>query len=230
VTGLHQGLPRTLLLSLSLVALAACAGGPDPEASGMSHMYVHYARVGEIHSAVVDGSIDDTRSPARWLATHRAEEFPAGGQEALEAMRNEARIIAAEDDLAGLGRAVARMGNACGSCHSALGSGPNITVVEPPPMSSVPSESMKRHAWASDRLWEGLVGPSAAAWAAGAGALGSSPMDFGTNDPANRLAMRVQGLSEKAAAASTPRDRAAVYGDLLETCSLCHRTLQMRMR
>lgn len=230
MTGFHPVLPRASLPCAFLVALAGCAGGPDPEASGMSHMYVHLAEVGEIHSAVVDGAIDDTRAPARWLATHRGEEFPAAGQQALETMRNEARIIAAERNLAAVGRAVARMGNACGSCHSALGSGPDVAVGDPPPMSGVPSAYLKRHAWAAERLWEGLVGPSAAAWAAGASVLGSSSMDFGSNDQANRLGKRVQELSKKAADADTPRDRAMIYGDLLETCSLCHKTLQMRIR
>ncbi len=230
MTAFPKRLPRTLFLLSGLVTLAACARGPNPEEAGMSHMYAHYARVGEIHAAVVDGAVDDTRAPARWLATHREDQFPAAGHEALEAMRNEARIIAAERELASLGRSVARMGNACGSCHSALGGGPRIAVGEPPPTSSVPSEYMKRHAWATDRLWEGLIGPSGPAWAAGAGVLGSSPMDFGTNDQANRLAKRVQELSKAASEASTPRDRASVYGELLETCSLCHGTLQMRMR
>lgn len=230
MTVFPKRLPQTLPLLSGLVALAACAGGPTPEEAGMSHMYAHYAQVGEVHAAVVDGSIDDTRAPARWLATHRDQEFPAEAQEALESMRNEARIIGQERDLASLGRAVARMGNACGSCHATLDAGPDITVGEPPPTSSVPSDYMKRHAWATDRLWEGLIGPSGAAWAAGAGVLGSSPMDFGTNDQANRLAKRVQELSKKAASAETSRERTAVYGDLLETCSLCHGTLQMRMR
>ncbi len=230
MTALPTRLPRTLVLLSWLVVLAACAGGPNPEEAGMSHMYVHYTQVGEIHAAVVDGSIDDTRAPARWLATHGEEELSAAGQEALEAMRSEARVVAEEHDLALLSHAVARMGNACGSCHAAMNAGPDITAAEPPPTSSVPSKYMKRHAWAADRLWEGLIGPSGRAWAAGAGVLGSSPMDFGTNDQANKLARRVQELSKKAADAATPGDRARVYGDLLETCSPCHGTLQMRMR
>jgi hypothetical protein len=53
--------------------------------------------------------------------------------------------------------------------------------------------------------------------------------DYG-NDQANRLAQRVHTLSRAARDAKTPTARAAVYGDFLETCSLCHGTLGMRMR
>ena len=230
MTASRSGFPRNVVLLSALAALAACAGGPDPEAAGPSHMYAHYSQVGEIHSAVVDGSVDATRGPARWLATHQGDELPEAGQPSLETMRNEARIIAAQRDLAEIGRSLARMGAACGSCHTALGQGPDITVAEPPPTSNVPSEHMKRHAWGADRMWEGLIGPSGSAWAAGAGALGSLPLDFGSNDQASRLAKLVHDLAGKAADARGPKDRAAVYGEVLETCSLCHSALNMRMR
>jgi hypothetical protein len=220
----------TFLLAI-IAGLTACAGGAAPDSDGMapSHMYAHYTQVGEIQDAVMRGDLDATRGPARWLATHQGDEYGAGGEEALEKMRTEARIIGGQRDILEIGRAVARMGAACGSCHSTTGGGPDITVGEPPPSSTNPGPHMARHAWGAERLWEGLFGPSDAAWAAGAGALSSMPLDFGANDQANRLARRVHELSRTARTVRAPADRARLYGDFLETCSLCHGALGMRL-
>jgi len=193
-------------------------------------MSSHYNQVDEIQEAVVSGDLEATRRPARWLATHQGREFPPAAAEALEMMRNEGRIMQEQNELLAVARTLGRMGLACGSCHTATKVNVGFTVTEPPASSASPREHMQRHAWAVDRLWEGLAGPSDASWRAGAGALVHMPVDFGGNDQANRLANRVHELSDKATAAATPRDRAQVYGDLLETCALCHSALRMRMR
>lgn len=222
--------PGSLLLTFAAgLALSACAGGPDPE-QGTTHMGAHYGQVDEIQEAVVAGDVEDTRRPARWVASHTGREFPEAAGPALEQMRSEARIMLEQTQILEIAHSLGRMGNACGSCHTALKVKVPFTVDEPPASSATPADHMQRHAWAVDRLWEGLAGPSDASWRAGAGALVHMPIDFGSNDQANRLAARVHELSDKAAAATTARDRAQVYGDLLETCALCHSALRMRMR
>lgn len=196
----------------------------------MSHMSYHYTQVNEIQEAVIAGDLDDIRGPARWVATHRGQEYPAAAGPSLEMMRNEGRIMLEQDQILPVAHTLGRMGVACGSCHTALGTKVSFPIEEPPVSSRAPREHMLRHAWAVDRLWEGLVAPSDASWRAGAGALVHMPVDFGGNDQANRLATRVHELSDKASAASTAKERAEVYGDLLETCALCHGALRMRMR
>ena len=136
-------------------------------------MYIHYTQVGEIVSAVVDGNVRETRDAARWLAGHRGNQFPEAGAEALEMMRSEGRIILAQNSVSDIAMSVSRMGVACASCHKALNGGPRINVDMAPPATSDPTRTMVRHVWAVDRLWEGLIGPSDAAWASGA-AKGSS--------------------------------------------------------
>ena len=55
------------------------------------------------HNVITSYSIHYTklydRRPARWLASHQAEQFPAAAEPALEQMRAEARIILAQDEL-----------------------------------------------------------------------------------------------------------------------------------
>lgn len=222
--------PLALSLAAGLFVLPACASGPDPEPVVGSHMTNHYKQVDRIQEALVAGELDDVRGPARWIASHEGGGFPPSATEALEAMRNEGRIMLEQKELLPIARTLGRMGVACGSCHAATKTDVGFTVTEPPPSSAAPREHMQRHAWAVDRLWEGLAGPSDASWRAGAGALVHMPVDFGNNDQANRLAERVHELSDRASAAATPSERAAVYGDLLENCALCHKALRMRMR
>lgn len=219
----------TLVVGAGL-ALTACAGGPDPKAAGASHMSAHYGQVDEIQEAVIAGNVDGTRDAARWLSTHPGQEFPATAGPALEAMRNEGRIMLRQNDILTVARTLGRMGVTCGSCHTALGANVTFPLEEPPPSSANPASQMLRHAWAMDRLWEGLSAPSDALWNAGAGALTSLPVDFGSNDQAHRLAARVHELSDNAKAATVARNRADIYGDLLETCALCHGALRMRER
>ncbi len=168
---------RVLLLTAPLT-LAACAGGPDPETAAPSHMFAHFMQVGVIQSAVVNGDVDATRRPARWLASHKETQFPADAQPALEQMRAEARVMLAQNELTDIARSLARMGTACGACHQITNGGPKINLSEAPPLTNAPDEHMQRHVWALDRMWEGLIGPSDAAWRAGASALVNAPLRF----------------------------------------------------
>jgi len=192
-------------------------------------MFEHFGRADDIQSALILGEVDATRGPARWLATHRGEGVPEEGRESFEKMRNEARVIERQTSVIELGRSFARMGIACGSCHEATGGGPKISLDETAPRSGRGPEHMLRHAWAIDRLWEGLFAPSEGAWGAGAAALMDMPSDFGSNDQANRLAKRVHALSQQARSASAPRERVEVYAEAIETCALCHGALGLRL-
>lgn len=194
-------------------------------------MYAHYAQVGEIRDAVIDGNIDATRAPARWLASHKGDEFPQPAAESLEMMRAEGRIILAQNEITDVSRSVARMGAACGTCHTATDGGPKFNVSAPPPTSPDPNAEMVRHAWAADRMWDGIVGPSDASWIAGAAALLGAPINFGTDkvpEQATTLDKKLNELAHGARNAHTPKERAEVYGQMIETCALCHDVLGMR--
>lgn len=220
---------RVLLLTAP-VTFAACAGGPDPETAAPSHMFAHFMQVGVIQSAIVNGDVDGTRRPARWIASHQEAQFPAAAQPALEQMRAEARVMLAQNELVDVARSLARMGVACGTCHEVTNGGPRINLSEAPPLDEASDQHMNRHVWALDRMWEGLIAPSDAAWRAGAAALADAPLQFSgqSDDQANQLAAKVHELAGSARSASSENDRAGVYGELLQTCSLCHEALGMR--
>jgi cytochrome c556 len=195
-------------------------------------MYVHYQQVGEIHTAVILGDAGATRRPARALANAR-HTYGADADLAWDLMRAEARVIQGQSEIDDIARSVARLGMACGACHLAMDQGPRIRPTEAPASSRNPVGHMTRHQWAVDRLWEGLVGPSLPAWAAGAGALGDEALDLGPGsrpEEAERLAARVHELGEEARHATDWEHRAEIYGGLLQTCAQCHEYFGMRMR
>jgi len=210
-------------------ALSACAGGPAPEGASAGSVDPHYGQVDVIREAVIAADVPATREPARWLSTHEGRQYPPEAAPSLEMMRDEARTMLGHTDILPVARTLGRMGVACAACHTALEADVKFPVELPPPSSTNPAVQMRRHAWAVDRLWEGLAGPSNAAWIAGLGALTGMPVDFGGNEQANRLAARVQDLGVQAREVTNPGRRADVYGDLLETCALCHDALRIRV-
>lgn len=86
---------------------------------------------------------------------------------------------------------------------------------------------MQRHQWAADRLWEGLIGPSDAAWSRGIRMLAEAPLhgtepSWDTASDGDELARRVHELGSEAASALLPHARATVYGEMLGLCADCH--------
>jgi hypothetical protein len=89
---------------------------------------------------------------------------------------------------------------------------------------------MQRHAWATERLWEGLYVPSDEAWDAGAKALSAAPFPSDVlkqgGTYARTAAADFARLVVKAPAKRTPLDRAGLYAELLLTCGSCHRAMR----
>ena len=68
------------------------------------------------------------------------------------------------------------MAQSCGECHKELET--EIVAAAPlPPTGDALIDKMKRHKWASNRLWAGLVGPSDEAWKSGAEVLAELPIN-----------------------------------------------------
>lgn len=218
----------------SVAALAACAGGSRPRAADPVQMYGHYSQVREIQSAVIAGDVAATREPARWLTRQPDAEYPAGADAALGKMRAEARNVLAQDQIPDIARAVSQMISACGSCHLSTGGGPHTQVGEAPPAGTLAAAHMQRSQWALDRLWEGLAGPSDAAWTAGSEVLMQTPMPQPSSGvdaaQAAELSKRVQKLGGDGRQAQSAEQRTTVYGQVLQTCANCHYALGMRGR
>ncbi len=222
---------RTLALGALALPFLACTSPPPPRPRpAVTDMHVHLRRTGEIRDAVIAGEVDRMRDAARWVATH---DEPPGLSRELSAYGAEVRSLAARlvtaDSLEEAARIAARMGASCGRCHVAGGVPPRFAVGLGPPEGERPSAQMNRHVWASDRMWEGLVGPSQEAWEEGIRALQAgwiNPPDV-VGDPRNlnevrALVRRVYALAAEGKDARTLEERARIYGRFLATCIECH--------
>jgi hypothetical protein len=90
---------------------------------------------------------------------------------------------------------------------------------------------MARHAWATERLWEGLYVPSEKAWNGGAAVLAHETEPF-PPDLLKKGGVHVRTaaqdfarLAQSTPAQKSPSDRAALYAQLLETCGVCHQMI-----
>jgi len=187
-------------------------------------MYAHFTTVGTIQTAVMFGDLEEARSRAGEFAGQRESPgIPPSGEPYVHAMQTTAEELAASTDLGQTAMLTAQLGATCGRCHQALGTGPEFR-----PQAASESElasTMVRHIQGADRLWEGLIGPSEAAWSAGAALLaeGSVDREF-RGDARGRESMIVDvfRLGREAQDADGLEERADVFGRILATCSGCH--------
>ena len=215
-----------------LFIAAACGGPPAQEGvtPAQAHMYAHFDRMGEVHDALVRGDMERARMGAEWLATHQdTRGLPGGSDRYTVLMKTNAAQVSEASDLREGAMAAARMASACGDCHREYSVNPRfIRGVQPPGGTGAKAE-MALHVWASERMWNGLVGPNKNAWTSGASALKTgwlSPQDV-VADPATRervreLTQQVYELGNRAEKLSDPQARAEVYGEFLTTCIDCH--------
>jgi mono/diheme cytochrome c family protein len=210
------------ILPAALIGLAACA----PETI-QDHMQEHFAQVSEVHTAVVGGKLDAAKEAAAWLADHGAfEELPGDWEPHVTAMQTAAQQIVDANDLAAAAAGTAEMGRACGTCHMSLDEGGQFTVVELPVEESGVVAHMLRHEWATNRLWEGIIGPSDELWLAGAEGLEESPLrPQGAAQEVTDWANRIHEVGLEAKDAQDLETRASLYADVLGSCAGCHNAL-----
>lgn len=203
----------------------------DPEDLA-AHMAVHDAQGVAMRDAVVRGDLNDLAAPAEWMAEHMADKrVPPEWQEPVRRMRVAAQAVARSDNVTDAARSLAELAGTCGHCHAKISS-PELFMTDPPAEASDTRGRMVRHVWATDRMWEGIIGPSEAAWVAGSEILADAPLRPDALAPpgalpeeAGRLAKRVHTLGVDAHRASTRVERVRIYGEILGTCAHCHRAL-----
>jgi hypothetical protein len=197
-------------------------------------MVEHFMIATWVRDSVVDGDIENIGVPLTALAEYGYQSVaPGGWMKGIAQLQTAARLTADAKTLEAAARGVAAMGRVCGECHRAQG-GPDIQRYKQEtrtPKSDSFEARMFRHAWAVERLWEGLTTPSDDAWAAGAAALAHAPSSAPKADPPLPAAVvktltLVRGLGTKATAAESLEQKEKVYGELLVTCAECHRSSQ----
>ena len=235
---------RSIIIPLALSA--ACRGSdngepPAPEpapttapvAAGemtptvKTLMADHFTQATTLRQAVIDGEIETGKRAAASLAgLSLGDDLPEPWKKGLDPFMAAAKKGADASTLDELALATGELASACGSCHQSLG-GPSFEPGDPPAVASGTQAHMQRHVWAVDRAWEGVVGPSDAAWAAGTDLLAEAPLtsyEMGKSVPpeVSQLATRVHDMGAKGNAITKLGERGQLVGELLGTCSSCH--------
>ena len=218
----------SVFFAASLLGAVSVAQGSDL----VDQMHERYERIFQIQSAIVSGSLDNTRAPARWLAEHEPTAgMPETWTEPFEAMRAAARDVLSAEDLPSVASATSRIGIACGSCHEANDVSIEFDYVKPPPDTENARPHMQRHQWAADRMWEGLIGPINYVWRQGATMLFESPLKPHAMDAEDgdeevlAMSRRIHQLAGNATTVSEPADKAEIYAEFLATCAACHNAM-----
>ncbi|MFO0709438.1 MAG: hypothetical protein U0353_06340 [Sandaracinus sp.] len=197
-------------------------------------MQGHFSRAASAHDALVRADLEQAREDMAWLATHEeGMDIPEPLRPRLAEMQAEAAHFGEATTLTEAATAYARTLARCGACHAAAHSGPEIA--QPPlPEGETAEARMRRHQWASDRMFDGLVMANADVFRQGNDALTSAPLTQGelpgteTQPPEQVVALttHVQTLGREAAQATDDDARASIYGRYLATCATCHRLLE----
>lgn len=218
------------LVSVLAVLVAACGasqgnGVPGPETQVT--MRDHFAFTRATLPLIINGKLAAARAKAASIAMTRFDSELRDWGPFVKRMRSGAETLSDTTSLPIAARAFADIAVECGQCHKSRGvKVPFKTVPEP-----TDKGQMRHHAWAAERMWEGLVGPSDELWQMGANALGATALHEpqlapGVESLIKTMAARVQTLGNKAAGADDPIHRARVYGELLGTCAVCHKLVR----
>ncbi|MCA9621359.1 MAG: hypothetical protein KC731_20190, partial [Myxococcales bacterium] len=140
-------------------------------------MKSHFGETVLIRRAIIAGDIDAAIPPAEAIAGLEDEaRLPEPWKTRVGELKAASDRIRQAPDLPEAAAAMADIGKSCAGCHLELGGPTFDPEPEPVPPAGDLVARMKRHVWASERLWEGLVGPSEAAWREGAAALVEGPL------------------------------------------------------
>lgn len=194
----------------------------------------HYSRARSVHDALVRADMEQARADMAWIATHEeGNALPAEVQPLLAAMQAEAARFADATTLTEAGTAVGHMLVRCGACHAQTHGGPQVAET-PIPEGDTPEARMRRHQWAADRMFDGLLTASPETFREGNEALTSAPLTQAElpataaqpEEQVVTLTTHVRDLGAEAAAATDDESRASIYGRYVATCGACHRLLE----
>jgi cytochrome c553 len=187
------------------------------------HMHENFGLLRSIELLLVHGKLDDAKAFARMVADAPDEPGLEPFAKRAAAVRERAASLADAPGIDEACRREARLAAACADCHADAGVLPEFAKPPsiPPDLDTVKAR-MARHLWATDRLWEGVVGQSDESWRAGLDVLAAAPLPWSVMD-AGRDAL-ARGLQQAADAARTApaSDRPRRYGEILVVCAACH--------
>jgi cytochrome c553 len=170
--------------------------------------------------------------PAQSLASlEGVQSLPSHWRLSVNQLQQSAKRIGDSTDLTEAAAATADIGRACGLCHRSV-AGPTVPLGKAPELDGTLMSRMRRHQWATERLWEGLYVPSEAAWAAGAAALELDPFAGDVlargGVHARAAATHFASTTKTLAEAKSSESRGAAYAQLLTTCGPCHEAMGLK--
>lgn len=191
------------------------------------HMHENFDLLRAIEKLLLRGRLDDAKALAQAIA--EAPDEPGLGALAPHAIRvrDQAANLARAPTVDEACRREARLAVACAGCHVETGVMPALSSLPPiPPDRNTIEARMARHLWATDRLWEAVVGGGNEPWVNGLDVLSATPFPFrAALDDRAGLAKQLQQVASAARKRSSKDDlteRGRVYGQILTICATCH--------
>ena len=203
----------------------------EEDSAATEHMHENLAYITAIKTYIIMGSLEGTREPANWLATHEPlPNMPKSYEPFADFMRSSARQVLQAEDLDTAAFAVSLMAQNCGNCHMASYRAVDFGFDPMPAQWSDRETHMQRYQWAMNRLWEGLIGPSDAAWNRGTTVFAVEPdavnipegLTAEHAEKVRAIAAEVHELGKASEGLTSQSDRSRVYGRILGLCADCH--------
>lgn len=224
------------LLMGCLFGATACAGTPLNVPAGESlsvHMHDHFTMALRARDGVIRGDLYQSQAPLIWLNQHTYQgELPPAWKPYVQRMQVAARDAIYADSVKDTAQAVAHLGSTCGACHRAFGRGPRVQASPPPPTVKVDARvsgalrpRMHQHAWAADRLWEGLIAPSEAAWSDGRNELHELTVERELSPALRDDLAKIHNLAQPLSGEPDDVQRSDRYAAIIATCGECHAAL-----
>lgn len=248
--------PLSLAFALAVLSISACGDSTPSQPAPTSPvpptgagaavkapptptqllMRAHFEKAIEARSALIADDMEAARTAMAWLAGNDAgqNELPEALRPHLAGMREKAGTFAAATTFSQAGEAFAGMLTHCGDCHAEAHTGPRFPDVAAPQGTEL-RDRMRKHAWAADRMWEGLILRDQARYDDAARSLAdvvvrAEELPANTNDPVRvqAVADNVRALAAAGLASTDWPTRAQNYGKFLATCATCHRMMGVR--
>jgi cytochrome c553 len=195
----------------------------DRPAKVRFHMQRHFDDLRMIERRLIAGKLDEARALAYLLARPAPDPGMAPWNAEGTHVTDAALALAAAPTLDEACKREPRVSAACAGCHLRAQAAPVFGAPPPlPPDLPTQQARMARHLWATDRLWEAMVGGTDPPWRDGLEVLAETPLPF-TSAGTDRIARRLQDLAQdQLSRTATLDERAAAYGEMLVTCTGCH--------
>lgn len=207
-----------------LPLLVACPKAtPTPPETLDDRMLAHFGYGTEAHDAIILGDLAKAQAAGAALAKlEPLPDTPEAWKPDQAAVRSAARELSVAPTLPEAARRVAELGSACAGCHTREGHGPKAPAADYNTASAIPTDPMQRHEWATLWVWYGVVSADNAAYDAGLATLAEPPTWDPRTDNTTFAGLQTRIMELASSPEKTPAARAALYGELLATCSACH--------